>query len=69
MTVRNYPDRFSLVIDTLDRLPTIPSEGTDLKARLRTKLLEHRQYIEQHGEDLPEIRDWIWPHAKLSATN
>lgn len=69
MTVRNNLDRFSLVIDTLDRLPTIPSEGTDLKTRLRTKLLEHRQYIEQHGEDMPEIRDWIWPHAKLSATD
>ena len=69
MTVRNNLDRFSLVIDTLDRLPTIPSEGTDLKARLRSKLLEHRQYIEQYGEDLPEIRDWIWPHAKLSVTD
>jgi xylulose-5-phosphate/fructose-6-phosphate phosphoketolase len=66
MTVRNNLDRFSLVIDTLARLPTITPEGTALQARLRTKLLEHRQYIERHGEDLPEIRDWIWPHTKFS---
>ena len=69
MTVRNELDRFHLVIDTLDRLPKIPPEGVDLQARLRAKLLEHRQYIEQHGEDLPEIRGWTWPNGGLGPSD
>jgi len=69
MTVRNNLDRFSLVIDTLDRLQTMAPESADLKSRLRAKLLEHRQYIERHGEDLPEIRDWVWPHTKFSSAD
>jgi xylulose-5-phosphate/fructose-6-phosphate phosphoketolase len=48
------------VIDTLDRLPQAGDEGLRLKQQLETKLLEHRQYIEKWGEDLPEIRNWQW---------
>jgi xylulose-5-phosphate/fructose-6-phosphate phosphoketolase len=61
MTVLNDLDRFHLVIDAIDRLPQIGSEGAYLKQQLNDKLIEHRQYIQRYGEDMPEIRDWVWP--------
>ena len=64
MTVLNDLDRFHLVIDTIDRLPQTGANGRDLQARLHAKLLEHRHYINLHGQDLPEIRHWKWPSAE-----
>lgn len=58
--VQNELDRFHLVIDAIDRLPETGSQGAHLKQRMRNKLVEHKQYIDRHGEDLPEIRDWTW---------
>jgi xylulose-5-phosphate/fructose-6-phosphate phosphoketolase len=63
MAVLNDLDRFHLVIDTLDRLPQVGSAGAALKHELKQKLVEHREYITKHGKDLPEIRDWQWPHS------
>ena len=63
MTVLNEMDRFHLVMDAIDRLPQTGTKGTYLKQQLKDKLIEHRQYIEKHGEDLPEIRDWRWGGA------
>jgi len=60
MTVLNNLDRFHLVIDTIDRLPQTGAKGIYLKAQLKEKLLEHKQYIDKHGEDMPEIRNWTW---------
>jgi len=60
MTVLNDLDRFHLVMDTIDRLPQTGAKGLHLKQQLENKLLEHRQYIEKCGEDLPEIRNWQW---------
>jgi xylulose-5-phosphate/fructose-6-phosphate phosphoketolase len=61
MTVLNDLDRFHLVIDVVDRVPHLGSEGAYLKQQLNDKLIEHRQYIQRHGEDMPEIRNWVWP--------
>ena len=61
MTVRNDLDRFHLVVDTIARLPQTGERGRALQAQLAQKLAEHRQYIEQHGQDMPEIRHWQWP--------
>jgi xylulose-5-phosphate/fructose-6-phosphate phosphoketolase len=60
MTVLNELDRFHLVMDAVDRLPQTGTKGTYLKQQLQDKLVEHRQYIVEHGEDMPEIRDWQW---------
>jgi xylulose-5-phosphate/fructose-6-phosphate phosphoketolase len=60
MAVLNDLDRFHLAMDTLDRLPQLGEPGRRLKQQLKDKLLEHQQYINTHGEDLPEIRNWKW---------
>ena len=63
MTVLNDLDRFHLVMDTIDRLPQTGAAGAVLKGRLAAKLIEHRRYIREHGQDLPEIRNWRWKVA------
>ena len=60
MAVLNQLDRFHLAIDALDRLPQLRSRGSYLRQALRDKLVEHREYICTHGEDLPEICGWRW---------
>lgn len=60
MTVLNEMDRFHLVIDVIDRLPQFGSKGDYLKQRMQDKLIEHREYIQKHGLDLPEVLDWQW---------
>jgi xylulose-5-phosphate/fructose-6-phosphate phosphoketolase len=60
MTVMNEMDRFHLVIDAIDRLPQTGSKGVYLKQRLQDKLIEHKQYINANGKDMPEILDWKW---------
>jgi xylulose-5-phosphate/fructose-6-phosphate phosphoketolase len=65
MTVLNDLDRFHLVMDTIDRVPQTGEKGLVLKQRLQAKLIEHKQYIDKNGEDLPEIRNWKWPVSPL----
>jgi len=60
MAVLNDLDRFHLVADVVDRVPGIGPRATYVKQALHEKLVEHRQYIAEHGEDLPEIRNWRW---------
>jgi xylulose-5-phosphate/fructose-6-phosphate phosphoketolase len=61
MTVLNRLDRFHLVIDVIDRLPSIGDKGVYLKQFLQDKLISHKQYIDLNGADMPEIREWSWP--------
>jgi xylulose-5-phosphate/fructose-6-phosphate phosphoketolase len=61
MAVRNDLDRFHLVNDVLDRVPKLSYKAGHLKQLMHDKLVEHKQYIVQYGQDMPEIREWKWP--------
>ncbi len=61
--VQNDLDRFHLVQKVLDCLPHLGSRGAYLKQFTQDKLIEHKHYIDRHGQDLPEIREWTWAAA------
>jgi len=62
MVVLNQLDRFNLVMDVIDRVPSLQARAAYEKQYLRERLVEHRHYIHRYGQDLPEIRDWHWPY-------
>jgi xylulose-5-phosphate/fructose-6-phosphate phosphoketolase len=62
MCVLNQIDRFHLVIDVIDRVPSLGYKAAYLKQAMQNNLLEHTHYVREHGEDMPEIRDWTWSH-------
>jgi len=64
MVVLNDLDRFHLVGDVIDRVPKLGSRAAYAKQFLRDKLLDHKAYINKHGEDMPEIRNWKWSLGK-----
>jgi len=64
MLVRNDLDRFHLVGDVIDRVPGLTASAAYVKQMMRDKRIEHRQYIREHGQDMPEIRNWTWPEKK-----
>jgi xylulose-5-phosphate/fructose-6-phosphate phosphoketolase len=63
MTVRNDLDRFHLAGDVVDRVPRLQEIGGHFQQHLRNKLIEHEQYVREYGDDMPEIRNWKWPHS------
>ena len=60
MTVRNDLDRFHLAGDVIDRVARLQPVAAYAKQVLRDRLIEHRRYVQEQGEDLPEIRNWKW---------
>ena len=60
MVVRNDLDRFHLVADVIDRVPELGHLAAYAKQAIRDKLIEHKEYINKYGQDMPEIRDWTW---------
>ena len=60
MRVQNEIDRFNLVKDAIMHLPQLGNKGSYLIQQMNDKLVEHKQYIAEYGQDLPEIRDWKW---------
>ncbi len=60
MVVLNDLDRFHLAGDVIDRVPSLGARAAYAKQFIRDKLLDHKDYIQKHGEDMPEIRDWKW---------
>jgi xylulose-5-phosphate/fructose-6-phosphate phosphoketolase len=63
MTVLNELDRYHLALDVIARVPKLAARAAHLKQTLQDTLIEHTRYIREHGEDLPEVRNWKWPVA------
>ena len=64
MTVLNDLDRFHLAGDVIDRVPRLRSVAGHVKQLLRDKLVEHRRYVQTHGQDLPEVTEWRWDNSR-----
>src|SRR5579862_9517090 len=62
MTVLNELDRFHLAGDAADRAARLQPINAHFKQHLRSRLVDHTQYVRECGDDLPEIRDWKWPY-------
>ncbi|HEV7222186.1 MAG TPA: phosphoketolase family protein [Pirellulales bacterium] len=60
MVVLNDLDRFHLFGDVIDRVEQLGPRAAYAKQAVRDKLIDHKQYVAKHGEDMPEIRDWAW---------
>ena len=60
MVVRNDLDRFHLVVDVIDRVPGLGYRAAHVRQLMRDKLSQHHDYIVREGQDLPEVRDWMW---------
>lgn len=61
MTVLNDLDRFHLVMDVIDRVPGLSSRYAHVKQDMRDILVEHRRYVCEYGDDMPAIKNWVWP--------
>jgi xylulose-5-phosphate/fructose-6-phosphate phosphoketolase len=68
MCVLNDLDRFHLVSDVIDRVPQLGARAAHAKQAIRDKLIEHKQYITQHGEDMPEITGWTWGAREVTTS-
>ena len=64
MCVLNEIDRYHLVQDVIDRLPQLGARAAYAKQAIRDALIDHKEYIYEHGEDSPEISDWTWGHKQ-----
>ncbi len=60
MVVLNEMDRFHLAGAVIDRVPGLGPNAANLAQFIGDKLIDHKRYIRQHGEDMPEIRNWKW---------
>jgi xylulose-5-phosphate/fructose-6-phosphate phosphoketolase len=62
MTVMNSLDRFHLASDVVERVPKLQRIGAHFQQFLRDKLVEHKEYVREHGDDMPEVKQWVWPY-------
>lgn len=63
MVVRNDLDRFHLVMDVIERVPSLGQRAAHVRQEMRDRRIAHWEYICKHGDDMPEIRDWKWPYG------
>jgi xylulose-5-phosphate/fructose-6-phosphate phosphoketolase len=61
MAVMNDLDRYHLVQDVVDRLPHFADRAAYIRQAMRDRLVEHKAHVTTYGDDLPAIRDWVWP--------
>jgi xylulose-5-phosphate/fructose-6-phosphate phosphoketolase len=62
MVMLNDLDRFHLVTDVIDRVPGLGTKFAHIRRLMVDERIKHRQYTRDHGEDSPDIRDWVWPN-------
>ena len=62
MTVMNSLDRFHLAADVVDRVPKLQRIGAHFQQFVRNKLVEHKEYVQRHGDDMAEVKQWVWPY-------
>ncbi|SMC29738.1 xylulose-5-phosphate/fructose-6-phosphate phosphoketolase [Andreprevotia lacus DSM 23236] len=62
MVVMNQVDRYNLAIDVIDRVPRLQKIGAHVRQKFCDKLIEHKHYINEVGDDLPEVKNWVWPY-------
>ncbi|WP_420113201.1 phosphoketolase [Pseudactinotalea sp.] len=63
MVMLNDLDRYHLVMDVIDRVPSLGARAAGLRQQMADSRLRARQYTRDHGDDIPEVRDWVWPDA------
>ena len=63
LAMNNQIDRFSLVIDVIDRVPGLRSRAAHIKEQMKESILANRAYAHEHGMDAPEISNWQWSTA------
>ncbi|RWM44831.1 MAG: phosphoketolase, partial [Mesorhizobium sp.] len=61
MVVLNELDRFHLALAAIKHVPGLAERAKGVAAELQAKLVEHKAYVREHGEDMPEIQEWNWP--------
>src|SRR5207253_3204167 len=61
MVMLNDVDRYHLVIDVIDRVPGLGPPAAYLRQRMVDERLRHRAYTREVGDDMPDVRDWVWP--------
>ncbi len=64
MAMLNDIDRYHLVMDVIDRVPHLGTRVASLRQKLFDKRLEAKRYAREHGADIPEVNDWVWPDAR-----
>ena len=68
MVVLNGLDRYHLAIEAIERTPGLGTAAAHVKQEFRDALIRHTHYVRAHGEDMPEIRDWVWPNSAGGTT-
>ncbi|MGE4365183.1 MAG: phosphoketolase, partial [Mycolicibacterium sp.] len=66
MVMLNDLDRYHLVMDVIDRVPSLGSTCATLRQQMADKRIAAREYTRAHGDDIPEVKDWVWPAARES---
>ncbi len=61
LAINNEIDRFKLVIDVIDRVPSLGSRGAHVRERMKNAIIDNRNYAHEHGIDADEINNWKWP--------
>jgi xylulose-5-phosphate/fructose-6-phosphate phosphoketolase len=64
MAMLNDIDRYHLVIDVIDRVPSLGSRAASLRQKMFDARLEARRYARANGIDIPEVDNWVWPDAR-----